>query len=287
MSSTERDLDGPDDRGMTVHDTIADRWAQLQRTKEFVDATVSPVRLALDALVVAVIGALGLVASTSGQPITQYVALASVVVFAVVRIRSAWRAAETVVAGMRRALQPLRANQRAELPPELMTPADVLTLTELDAVVRQLHPALRLRVTPWIGLAFWVLTFGSMTAAIVVLVNHQLTSLPAALLGIAMAAAVSLWVWSIVAWANQRLIDETFRQADPVIDASDLFPTDLPADAAIAVDPEGKVVLVRERLPRHHRPRTRTAPRPPLAPGAVILGTGVLSAVLTLLRNGS
>ncbi|MEV7827463.1 hypothetical protein [Microbacterium enclense] len=258
--------------------TVADRREGYDQLALLIRSTVSAPRMAVDATVVVGCALLVLTASVVGAPLLQWYALGGAAVWAVLRLHGARRAAVDFVARADEPATMMSPEERGSLPPSLMAPCDARTLAELDAIVRALH-APPMRVLPWIASVFYMVALALLIAAVVSIQDTGASELSAALLGIAAAACVPVGVWTTFVWANQRAIEAVFRQVDAVIENDALPVGELPDDAAVRLGDDGRVVVVRERLRRSFRPRTRPARRPSVAPALVVSGMLAASAL--------
>jgi hypothetical protein len=177
--------------------------------------------------------------------------------------------------------QPVSADVRPSLPAVLMARCDARTLEELDAIATALH-APTLRITPWIGSIFYVVTVGTMIAGILMMRSPDTSGLAPTMLSIAAASAIPVGIWSTFAGANQRAVNFLFAQVDAVLRGTALPVGELADDAAVRVGEDGRAVLVPKRLRRSFRPRARQARRPPVVPALIIAGLFAVSTAAHL-----
>ncbi|MFJ4039015.1 hypothetical protein ACIPVB_13160 [Microbacterium sp. NPDC090007] len=242
----------------------------------FIGRTVSVPLMAMDAAVILACAVLGVTAAVAAVALLQWFALAGVAVYAALRLVGARREADAYVSLSTEPSLPVAAAERDELPVELTAPCDARTLAELDAVIRGLHPAVRLGIRSWFGFGFWVLALRMMIASVLAAASATTTAFASALLATAAASCVPVAVWAVVGWANQRNIDAMFGEVDAVIEERVLPTGSLPDDAALRVDDDGRAILRPELLTRGFRPRRRTAVRPSVVPTLVITALVVL-----------
>ncbi|PTT16931.1 hypothetical protein DBR36_11880 [Microbacterium sp. HMWF026] len=266
--------------------TVGSRFDERDALLTFIERTVSVPLTAMDAAVVLVCAALGVTATVAAAPLLQWFALAGVAIYAALRLVAARREADAYVGLSTEPSLPVAAAERDILPVELTAPCDARTLAELDAVVRGLHPAVRLRIRPWLGFGFWVLALGMVIASVLAASSARTTVFASALLATAAASFVPVAVWAVFGWANQRHIDAMFREVDEVIEKSALPIGDLPGDAALRVGDDGRAVVRPERLTRGLRPRRRTAVRPSVVPMIVITTLVMLATCWQVVVSG-